>query len=181
MGQFGVVSNCNSSRERDQCQKQGTEPKPKITVRSHERSLCSQACGPGTARITAVGAMLRCAATAGESCDDRTHDAVRWTRPVRAAVDAIWPKVDPVRLVFGLLSDPATLQAAAGGILDEAEQSALGWEKPPRGPGAARWSPADVVLIDEARDLIQRTASLSHVVVDEAQDLSPMECRAIGR
>src|SRR5208283_2870837 len=133
------------------------------------------------ARITAVGAMLRCAATAGESCDDRTHDAVRWTRPVRAAVDAIWPKVDPVRLVFGLLSDPATLQAAAGGILDEAEQSALGWEKPPRGPGAARWSPADVVLIDEARDLNQRTASLSHVVVDEAQDLSPMECRAIGR
>ena len=118
---------------------------------------------------------------AGESCDDRTHDAVRRTRPVRAAVDAIWPKVDPVRLVFGLLSDPATLQAAAGGILDEAEQRAVGWEKPPRGPGSARWSPADVVLIDEARDLIQRTASLSHVVVDEAQDLSPMECRAIGR
>ena len=118
---------------------------------------------------------------AGESCDDRTHDAVRRTRPVRAAVDAIWPKADPVRLVFGLLSDPATLQAAAGGILDEAEQRAVGWEKPPRGPGSARWSPADVVLVDEARDLIQRTASLSHVVVDEAQDLSPMECRAVGR
>ena len=118
---------------------------------------------------------------AGESCDDRTHNAVRRTRPVRAAVDAIWPKVNPVRLVFGLLSDPATLQAAAAGILDEAEQRAVGWEKPPRGPGSARWSPADAVLIDEARDLIQRTASLSHVVVDEAQDLSPMECRAIGR
>ena len=118
---------------------------------------------------------------AGESCDDRTHDAVRRTRPVRAAVDAIWPKVDPVRLVFGLLSDPATLRAAAAGILDETEQRAVCWEKPPRGPGSARWSPADVVLIDEARDLIQRTASLSHVVVDEAQDLSPMECRAIGR
>ena len=38
-----------------------------------------------------------------------------------------------------------------------------------------------MVLIDEARDLIERTPSLSHVVVDEAQDLSPMECRAIGR
>jgi DNA helicase IV len=37
------------------------------------------------------------------------------------------------------------------------------------------------VLIDEARDLIERTPSLAHVVVDEAQDLSPMECRAIGR
>jgi DNA helicase IV len=37
------------------------------------------------------------------------------------------------------------------------------------------------VLIDEARDLITRTPSLAHVVVDEAQDLSPMECRALGR
>jgi DNA helicase IV len=37
------------------------------------------------------------------------------------------------------------------------------------------------VLIDEARDLIERTPSLAHVVVDEAQDLSPMQCRAIGR
>ena len=118
---------------------------------------------------------------AGESCDDRTHDAVRRTRVVRAAVDAIWPKVDPVRLVFGLLSDPAALAAAAAGILDEAEQRAITWRAPPRGPRSARWSPSDVVLIDEAGDLIERTPSLSHVVVDEAQDLSPMECRAIGR
>ncbi|HEY2519815.1 MAG TPA: ATP-binding domain-containing protein [Streptosporangiaceae bacterium] len=118
---------------------------------------------------------------AGESCDDRTHDAVRRTRPVRAAVDAIWPKVDPVRLVFGLLSDAGALATAASGVLAAAEQQAVVWARPPRGPGSARWSPADVVLIDEARDLIERTPSLSHVVVDEAQDLSPMECRAIGR
>ena len=51
----------------------------------------------------------------------------------------------------------------------------------PRGPGSARWSAADAVLVDEARDLITRTPSLAHVVVDEAQDLSPMECRALGR
>ncbi len=30
-------------------------------------------------------------------------------------------------------------------------------------------------------DLIERTPSLAHIVVDEAQDLSPMQCRAIGR
>jgi hypothetical protein len=118
---------------------------------------------------------------AGESCDDRTHDAVRRTRQVRAAVDAIWPKPDPVRLVFRLLSDPALLGRAAGGLLEPAEQAAITWAAPPRGPGSARWSPADAVLIDEARDLIERTPSLSHVVIDEAQDLSPMECRAIGR
>jgi hypothetical protein len=118
---------------------------------------------------------------AGESCDDRTHDAVRRTRQVRAAVDAIWPKPDPVRLVFRLLSDPELLARAADGLLEPAEQAAITWAAPPRGPGSARWSAADAVLIDEARDLIERTPSLAHVVVDEAQDLSPMECRAIGR
>src|SRR6202012_6213193 len=63
---------------------------------------------------------------AGETCDDRTHDAVRRSRPVRAAVDAIWPKVDPVRLGFGLLSDPAALAAAAAGVLDEAQPPGVG-------------------------------------------------------
>jgi hypothetical protein len=118
---------------------------------------------------------------AGEACDDRTHEAVRRSRPVRAAVEAIWPKLDPVRLVFGLLSSAQTLAEAAGDLLTPAEQAEIVWSPAPRAPGSARWSPADVVLIDEARDLITRTPSLAHVVVDEAQDLSPMECRALGR
>jgi DNA helicase IV len=118
---------------------------------------------------------------AGEACDDRTHEAVRRSRPVRAAVDAIWPKVDAVRLVFGLLSSAPALAEAAEGVLTAAEQAAITWPSAPRGPGSARWSAADAVLIDEARDLINRTPSLAHVVVDEAQDLSPMQCRALGR
>ncbi len=118
---------------------------------------------------------------AGEACDDRTHEAVRRSRPVRAAVDAIWPKVDPVRLVFGLLCSAQALAGAAEGVLTAAEQAAIVWPAAPRGPGSARWSAADAVLIDEARNLVNRTPSLAHVVVDEAQDLSPMECRALGR
>jgi len=118
---------------------------------------------------------------AGEACDDRTHEAVRRSRPVRSAVETIWPKVDPVRLVFGLLSSAELLAAAADGILTPDEQAAIVWSAVPRSPGSARWSPADTVLIDEARDLITRTPSLAHVVIDEAQDLSPMECRALGR
>jgi len=120
---------------------------------------------------------------AGETCDDRTHDAVRRTRQVRAAVDAIWPAADPVRLVHALLSDAAVLAGAAGGLLGEDEVRAACWEpgRAGRGPGSARWSAADLVLIDEAAALIERSPSVAHVVVDEAQDLSPMECRAIGR
>jgi DNA helicase IV len=37
------------------------------------------------------------------------------------------------------------------------------------------------VLIDEVKDLLERTPSLAHIVVDEAQDLSAMAWRAIGR
>ena len=68
---------------------------------------------------------------AGETCDDRTHEAVRRTRPVRAAVDAIWPKADPVRLVLRLLSDQALLAQAAEGLLDDAEQEAVRWDPAP--------------------------------------------------
>src|SRR5215471_6803683 len=118
---------------------------------------------------------------AGETCDDRTHDAVRRAAPVRACVDAVWPKVDAKRLVFGLLWAAPELARHASGLLSDAEQQAIMWSPVPRGPGSARWSRADLVLIDEAADLIERTPSLAHVVLDEAQDLSPMECRAIGR
>ena len=46
---------------------------------------------------------------------------------------------------------------------------------------SARWSAADVLLIDEAAGLMDRVPSYGHIVVDEAQDLSPMQCRAIAR
>jgi len=118
---------------------------------------------------------------AGETCDDRTHEAVRRTSQVRSAVNAIWPKADPLRVVFALLSDPAELSRAADGLLSRDEQAAISWQRPPRSPASARWSAADAVLIDEVKDLIERTPSLAHVVVDEAQDLSAMACRAIGR
>ncbi len=117
----------------------------------------------------------------GETCDDRTHDAVRRSAPVRKCVDEVWPKVDPKKLVFSLLSDQSQILRNGLGFLSEAEVTAIAWRKPVRGPGSAPWTRADQVLIDEAADLIERTPSIAHIVVDEAQDLSPMEVRAIGR
>ena len=38
-----------------------------------------------------------------------------------------------------------------------------------------------MALLDEVADLLDRTPSLGHVVLDEAQDLSPMQLRAVGR
>ena len=61
------------------------------------------------------------------------------------------------------------------------EQALLLWAKPPRGREAAPWTLADAVLVDEVADLVDREPSLGHVVLDEAQDLSPMQLRAVGR
>ncbi|MEV6022383.1 UvrD-helicase domain-containing protein [Streptomyces sp. NPDC052036] len=118
---------------------------------------------------------------AGEAPDDRVQDAVARNTAVKAAVKAIWPPVDPARLVLRLLTDAEFLAEHAAGLLDEDEQKEILWAKPVRSVKSARWSPADAVLIDEATDLVQRTHSLGHVVLDEAQDLSPMQYRAVGR
>ncbi len=118
---------------------------------------------------------------AGDSPDDRVQDAVARSREVKRYVDTIWPAVDPARLVHRLLSDPALLAEASDGLLTDEERGRLPWAKPAKAPGSARWSLADAVLIDEVADLVERTPSLGHVVADEAQDLSAMMLRAVGR
>lgn len=118
---------------------------------------------------------------AGESPDDRVQDTIARSRLVKQYVDRLWPAADPARVMVRLLSDSAFLADCTAGLLDADEQAALLWPRPPKGAGSARWSLADAVLVDEARDLIERTPSLGHVVVDEAQDLSPMMLRAVGR
>ncbi|MFI9730142.1 HelD family protein [Streptomyces sp. NPDC052092] len=118
---------------------------------------------------------------AGEAPDDRVQDAVARNAAVKAAVKAVWPAVDPAKLVLRLLGDAEFLAEHAEGLLDEEEQKAVLRAKPARSVKSATWSAADAVLIDEAADLIRRTPSLGHVVLDEAQDLSPMQYRAVGR
>ena len=118
---------------------------------------------------------------AGLITDDRVQDAVARSKPVRDHVEAVWPAVDPVRLTMRLLGEPGYLDDVAEGLLDPAERRLLQWDRPTRGPRTAPWSHADAVLVDEARGVVERTETVGHVVLDEAQDLSPMELRAVGR
>lgn len=118
---------------------------------------------------------------AGDTPDDRVQDAVARSAPIRAYAKTVWPALDPATVLFGLFSDAAALAAAGEGILTEEEQRMLLWDKAPRSKGSARWTPADTVLLDEIGDLLERTPSLGHIILDEAQDLSPMQLRAVGR
>ena len=85
--------------------------------------------------------------------------------------------VAPERLVRSLLTSRARLEEAADGILDAAEQRLL--LRPRAGFG---WSDADVALVDEAHALVAEPPRLfGHVIVDEAQDLTPMQLRMVAR
>jgi DNA helicase IV len=88
---------------------------------------------------------------------------------------AAWPSVSPDKLVRALLTSRATLAEAAEGILDDAEQKLL----VRRGAG---WSDGDIPLLDEARSFLAAPPrAFGHVIVDEAQDLTPMQLRMIAR
>ncbi|MGP3964090.1 HelD family protein [Nonomuraea sp. 3N208] len=122
-----------------------------------------------------------------------------WTRrtgrAVTPALDAVWPPVKPEEVLYELLRGPATptLDPADGGVaglggwdpaagvLTDVERTAITWAKPPRSVKSAKWTPADLVLLDELAALIERPRGYGHIIVDEAQDLSPMECRAVAR
>ncbi|WP_157249109.1 HelD family protein [Nonomuraea typhae] len=118
----------------------------------------------------------------GDSPDDRVQDAVARSKPVKQLVDAVWPKVTPAQVLFRLLSDAEFLaKACHKSEISPDEQEMLLWRKPYRGWKSAKWSAADAALLDELADLIERTPSLGHLVVDEAQDLSEMQLRALGR
>ncbi|MGN9909497.1 HelD family protein [Phytohabitans sp. LJ34] len=122
-------------------------------------------------RSRMVGLLQRQAEARGYSPGAAWTRRMGRSRPVREFLDHVWPAVRPEDVVAALLRDPS---AAAAGILTSGEQEAI---TRPR----TKWSAADLVLIDEVAGLIDHPESFGHIVVDEAQDLSPMECRALAR
>ena len=118
----------------------------------------------------------------GDSPDDRVQNAVARSKPVKQLIDAVWPRVAPEQVLHRLFSDADFLAQVAGDEFTAAERDALLWTKPARSWKSAKWSVADAILLDELEDLIERrTGSLGHLVLDEAQDLSAMQLRALGR
>ncbi|HET9689742.1 MAG TPA: AAA family ATPase [Acidimicrobiales bacterium] len=101
---------------------------------------------------------------------------IRRSAGLKAALDARWPSVPPEQLVAEVLAKPAVLAAAADGVLSPAEQATL------RRRRGRAWSVADGPLLDEAKALVAGQArTYGHAIVDEAQDLSPMQLRMLAR
>ena len=87
----------------------------------------------------------------------------------------------PDRLVARLLTSPAALRDAAEGILSADEQKLLLRDRPRRASDL-RWSVHDLPLLDTARTLVDGPPrTFGHVIVDEAQDLTPMQLLTVSR
>lgn len=116
------------------------------------------------------------------------RERLRHTDEVRAALEWMWPVLTPAELLRDLFGSPALLRSAASTLTD-GERAAL---HRPRGEHleGVRFTTGDVPLLDEARALLgarPRDAdedwprTYGHIVVDEAQDLSPMQLRMLTR
>jgi DNA helicase IV len=129
----------------------------------------------GRERVIArlVAALQRQAEARGQNCNGAWLR--RMARAVTPYVEAVWPALKAEDVLAEYLSDPSRV-----GILTPDEQRAIAWPRP-RKAKSARWTAADTVLLDEASALLERPPTYGHVIVDEAQDLSPMQCRAIAR
>ncbi len=96
-------------------------------------------------------------------------------------LDHLWPSVSPAALVGELLGEVEVLRASASGVFEESEWRRLVRARA-KGGATASWAIDDLALLDEAAFLINgRTRTYGHVVVDEAQDLTPMQFRMVAR
>jgi hypothetical protein len=139
----------------------------------------------GTARQRLAMALAqrvrRMAEDGGLTPTDQATERLARSAPIRAFVDGHWPALRPAALLSRLYLDGDFLAAAADGLLDADEQAVLRWPAPPRTARSAPWTAVDTVLLDELAAHVDRPDSYGHVVLDEAQDISPMQCRAVGR
>jgi hypothetical protein len=106
---------------------------------------------------------------------EEVERALRRNGLLNGFLDRTWPAPKPEHVVRQLLSSRERLAEAADGVLDDDEQKLLRRAK-------AGWSFADLPLLDEARSILRGgEVRYGHVIVDEAQDLTPMQLRMIAR
>ncbi|MEV8001722.1 ATP-dependent DNA helicase [Streptomyces parvus] len=103
-------------------------------------------------------------------------------RRVERLVERVWPSPGPREALRSLYDSADLLRHCADGILDEDEQTAL-LRARAASADADPWTLDDHVCLEELRMLISGDTPprYGHIVVDEAQDLTPMQARSLRR
>lgn len=127
-----------------------------------------------------LSALVRLAPRRGR--DTTVRRDLERNRQVAALVDRTWPALSPEEALRSLLNSPDKLRECASQILGDSEQAAL---QRPKAESAAEdaWTLDDLVCLEELRFLIagETPQRYRHIVVDEAQDLTPMQARSLRR
>jgi DNA helicase IV len=121
------------------------------------------------------------------------RDAVRGLDETRIALERMWPVLTPAQLLHDLFGSKALLRLAASKHLSEDEYLALHRERS-ADLATVRFTEGDVALLDEARyvlgpkpgkggkiDDADEIRTYGHIVIDEVQDLTPMQLRMATR
>jgi len=118
-------------------------------------------------------------------------EQLRGTFEMRETLEWMWPVLTPAQLLHDLYGSKALLRAAGSNLFSDDELALLYRER--TRASDVLWTTDDVPLLDEAHAHLgsrpnkakkggndtQRT--YGHIVIDEAQDLSPMQLRMIER
>ena len=121
------------------------------------------------------------------------RDGLRDIPEFRAAITRMWPILTPAELLHDLFGSAALLRLAGEGLLTADERDALHRARS-SSLGEVVWSESDVALLDEALaglgprprksgriNEADEVRSYGHIVIDEVQDLTPMQLRMVSR
>jgi DNA helicase IV len=122
--------------------------------------------------------------------------AVRHLPAVREALERMWPVLTPAELLHDLFGSRSLLRLAGSGVFGDDEHGALDALYRPRSERVddVRWTAADAALLDDAREVLgprpgragrveetDEIRTYGHIVIDEVQDLSPMQLKMATR
>lgn len=131
----------------------------------------------------------------GELSVSEVKERTRRDPAVREALERMWPILTPAQFLHDLFGAKGLLKNAAKGILSEEEWESL-YRPRSEELDSVEWTHDDAPLLDEARALLgprprkkrpgengdeDEIRTYGHIVVDEAQDLSPMQLRMLER
>ncbi len=131
----------------------------------------------------------------GELAASEVRERLRHDPAVREALEWMWPVLTPAQLLHDLYGGKGLLRHAGRDLLDDSEWLSL-FRSRSDSLDEVAWTHDDAPLLDEARALLgpkprrrrpgepaddDEIRTYGHIVVDEAQDLSPMQLRMLER
>ena len=129
------------------------------------------------------------ALSSNESLDHRTvEDRLKGQMAIREALDWMWPVLTPSQLLNDVFGSHALIKAADPKLTEEEVESL--YKTRESESKVILWSASDAALLDEARAVLgprpgrreeDSIRTFGHIVVDEIQDLSPMDLRMLSR